>query len=389
MEDLVAFRFHIDLVTSRSSERAPTVLRIAVLLTADRFVLESAQESPLQSVPRARRDSELQRIAQRFADEITGGQIATSSTFGLETCLGLWGDACVNEAGVFEPVAIEESLRDQFGGTISRSFVSETQVLLRHPSGVVIQLTTQWRTRKRTRPPVPESPLTIRALSRWAPPPPQSYPAKHDDPAWSRWCAHDWPRLQEPQRDLSSRCLLQLLSDAYDSPIKGGRIADMMMLDFDPMPPPDEARIDTVKLDAIERHLSHRCTEVDTSACGRVLESIDSARRRKTSLFENVVLGEFTALLRTVLAGEPLPDDMLVQGRSRWSELTLDKLTAAIWARNGYRVVPPDLADFFYGSRAPGSLGADLLPLPWPDSRFTSLSSIDRENLARIQRIRR
>jgi|GEM_PF-4372026 len=386
--DVAAFRATLHVVTEASEATERPVLRLTVLLTRDGLYLDEAAATSLSGL-RARPPSDIADIARGFARGLASGTLASRADSGLATCQSLRGGYCGNPAGVWEPTSLPPALRAAFAGPVRFATVASTEVLLRHDDGRLLALHADWASPRPNRPSAPSAALTAAPDGRWSEPPPTAYPSAHLGPDWSRWCAHDWTRLASPQRDVSGRCLLQLLSDAYDSPVVGGRIADMMMLDFEPMPPPDESHLSINKLEAAKQHLAHRCTEPDLSPCGRVLQSLDMGLERKRSLMENVALGSFTGLLATVLAGEALPDDLGATGRSRWSELTLDKLAAAVWARNGYVVVQPELAAFLYDARPDGDEGASLLPLPWPDSGYTGLSKTDRANLSRIQRNRR
>ncbi len=390
LDDVVAVRLGLALETGDGPASGARVLSLGLILTADGLFVESAGRSELRAVPASRRDDAVWEVAGTLADSIAAGRLLTSNRAGLEACRALRGDLCGDSDGIHRPIALAPALRAGFGGGLRAAALVDTSVLARLDDGRLLELAASWSAPKPRKPVQPTGPLQATAPTRWRAAPPSPPPTDHLDPSWSRWCARDWPRLVEPPRDLASRCLLQLLSDAYDSPVVGGRIADMMMLDFDPMPPPGEAGIPVTDLEAMKRHLAHRCTAPDTSACGRVLESLELAITRKLSLFEDVALGDFGPLLAAALAGDPLADDLGASGRSRWSELTLDKLAAAVWVRNGYLILREDLAAFFHGARGPEAPdGAGVVPIPWPDSRLRELSDTDRANLARIERMRR
>ena len=360
------------------------VARLSLLLSAEGLTLQGADPSELSSLPRFRQDPSVGQVAATFSSALATGSISDQADRGLASCLVVWGEDCLNADGAWVPSRLPRSLRSALGEEIDRALITRTQVVLRAADGRTMHIEANWGVGKKRRP-GPDGPVRASVAGRWGDPPPQPHPPDHLDPGWSRWCAHDWPRLSTPPRDVSSRCLLQLLSDAYDSPIHGGRIRDMLMLDFDPLPPPDEANVQVDKLEAMKGHLAHRCQRIDRTPCGRVLQSLQMAIDRKTSLVEGPALGDFTWLLGMALRGEPLPEDLGATGRARWSRLTLDKLAAAVWARNGYVIARRDLASFFYGDRSEMDPGAALLPLDWRNSEVSELDETDRDNLSRIR----
>ncbi|MCO4769831.1 MAG: hypothetical protein KDA24_07345 [Deltaproteobacteria bacterium] len=385
--DVVAFALTIDVVTIRRGEPNPPV-RLALVLSDTSLLFAGASLAPI-ALPAARSTPEVREVAEQFARGLASGKLTGGNRWGYRACEAVLGTDCLNEAGVWVPPAMPKMVRDAANGTLEAAVLTSTSVILRQDDGQLVSLAANWLAPKRRKKPMEPGALSVQPTGRWSEAPPTDHPPDHLDPGWSRWCAHDWTRLVEPARDVSGRCLLQLLSDAYDSPIRGGRIADMMMLDFDPMPPPDESRLSVGKLRSMKSHLAHRCAGPDTTPCGRVMESIEMGIERKSSLFENVALGSFEELLAAALAGEALPADMSAPGRARWSELTLDKLEAAVWAGNGYLVIDPLLSDFFYAERAAGEPGEAVLPLPWPGSRLSGLSETDRANLELIRSKRR
>lgn len=203
-------------------------------------------------------------------------------------------------------------------------------------------------------------------------------------------CVDAWPKSANPTKELTQGCIDLLLKTAYGPKVD----AEALTLDPD-YGHPIEVELSSAELGAIGKHIAAVCPKSDEEdwRCTRAAEYVGGMRERKTSLFENLAVGDFARSLQRVVDGEELDRDDLCPGTETcWSALTLWKLRNAAYARHGYKFDKDDLNRFFYDPR-PGGIGRtehedvrqNLLPLPRGLSKDVKLTPVDSKNVKLIK----
>ncbi|MCB9524081.1 MAG: YARHG domain-containing protein [Myxococcales bacterium] len=196
---------------------------------------------------------------------------------------------------------------------------------------------------------------------------------------------HAWAKAEKVTQAQTNACLRRLLSDAY-----GGKM-DGELLTLDPNPA-TKWEPDFLKED-LERALKHHKTVCyapttdPATLCGRSEELFTRQIGRKMSLFEDVNVGSFEAVLGKIIAGQKLTkEDLTPSPDAGFSALTLWKLRNAAYARHGYKFKKQDLNDFFYGPRTGDQkLDNGMLPLTHELKANVTLTAEDGANVRLIK----